>query len=87
MKIAVWDTYVTKKDSTVMHFDILAPEDVKDGEIIFGYGRKFLKTKNQETQPLSAKECKFCHLENIQPAWLAKIKSQGYYIIEIENCD
>jgi hypothetical protein len=25
MEVAVWDTYVTKKDGSVMHFDIIAP--------------------------------------------------------------
>ena len=30
MHVAVWDTYVTKKDGTVMHFDIIAPVDIKD---------------------------------------------------------
>ena len=25
MNVAVWDTYVTKKDGNVMHFDIIAP--------------------------------------------------------------
>ena len=34
MKVAVWDTYVTKKDGAVMHFDILAPEDIKDENTI-----------------------------------------------------
>lgn len=30
MKVAVWYTYVTKKDGTVMHFDIIVPENVTD---------------------------------------------------------
>ena len=32
MKIAVWDTYVTKNDGQIMHFDILAPDDIKDAD-------------------------------------------------------
>jgi len=28
MKVAVWDTYVTKKDGSVMHFDIIVPEEI-----------------------------------------------------------
>jgi Domain of unknown function (DUF2024) len=24
MKVAVWDTYVNKKDGSIMHFDIIA---------------------------------------------------------------
>ncbi|MFN0189388.1 MAG: DUF2024 family protein [Bacteroidia bacterium] len=87
MKIAVWDTYVTKKDGKVMHFDILAPETIKDTDVIYKYGKDYLKTKGQEGQPLSAKECRFCHLESLRPTWEADIKKQGYFIIEMENCD
>lgn len=86
MKIAVWDTYVTKKDGAVMHFDILAPEEIRDTTIIYSYGKEYLKSKGQEGQNLSSKECKFCHVEALKPAWEADMKSKGYYIIEMENC-
>lgn len=87
MKIAVWDTYVTKKNGSIMHFDILAPEIIKDAEVIHTYGKEYLKSKGQEEQPLTAKECRFCHLEALRPSWEEDIKKQGYYIIEMENCD
>jgi hypothetical protein len=87
MKVAVWDTYVTKKDGSIMHFDILAPDNVKDADIIHNYGKKYLKTKGQEGQPLSSKECRFCHVETLRPQWEADIKKQGYFIIEMENCN
>jgi Domain of unknown function (DUF2024) len=47
MQVAVWDTYVTKKDGTVMHFDILVPDKLKDEEMIYNYGKDYLTTKNQ----------------------------------------
>lgn len=87
MKIAVWDTYVTKIDGSVMHFDILAPEEIKDTAIIYNYGKDYLKSKGQEGQPLSSKECRFCHKETLRPQWEADIKKQGYFIIEMENCN
>lgn len=87
MKVAVWDTYVTKKDAIVMHFDILAPVEIKDKEVIYNYGKAYLKTKGQEGQPLSSKECRFCHVEKMRPDWEADIKKQGYFIIEMENCN
>lgn len=86
MKVAVWDTYVTKKDGSVMHFDIIAPEEIKDAETIYGYGRHYLKTKGQEGQPLTATECKFCHIESVKPEQEAAVKSEGYFIFEMENC-
>lgn len=87
MKVAVWDTYVTKKDGSVMHFDILAPDTVTDSTIIHDYGKQYLKTKGQEGQPLSSKECRFCHVEAIRPSWEEAITEQGYFIIEMENCN
>lgn len=87
MKIAVWDTYVTKTNGTVMHFDILAPEEIEDTNLIYNYGKEYLKTKGQEGQALSSKECRFCHVENLRSQWEATIKQQGYFIIEMENCN
>lgn len=87
MNIAVWDTYVTKKDGKVMHFDILVPEAIKDTAIIYLYGKEYLKSKGQEGQPLTSKECKFCHVETLRPYWESDINSKGYYIIEMENCN
>ena len=86
MKTAVWDTYVKKKDGTVMHFDILVPEELKDAETIYGYGREYLKSKNQEGQPLTSNESKFCHIEITRPQVESDIKEKGYHIIEMEGC-
>lgn len=43
MKIAVWDAYVTKKDGTIMHFDILVPEEIKDSNVIYSFGESIWK--------------------------------------------
>ena len=85
-KVNVWDTYVTKKDGQIMHFDILAPVELKDPEQIYAFGREYLKTKGQEGQALSAEECRFCHIEKLQEDWQASIDQQGYYIIEMQGC-
>ncbi len=87
MEVAVWDTYVKKKDGSIMHFDIIAPSSVKDTTVIYAYGRAYLKTKGQEGQPLTSKECRFCHVRSLQPQWADDIKRQGYFILEMENCD
>ncbi len=86
MKVAVWDTYVTKKDGSTMHFDIIAPEEIRNTALIYGYGKEYLKTKDQEGQALTSKECRFCHMETVRPAWEAEIRQKGYVIIEMENC-
>ncbi len=87
MKVAVWDTYVDKRDGSVMHFDIIAPVETDDKEQIYNYGREYLKTKGQEGQPLTSKECRFCHIEALKPEWEESIRQKGYYIVEMENCE
>jgi hypothetical protein len=87
MKVAVWDTYVTRKDGKLMHFDIIAPEHVKDTALIYKYGREYIKSKGQEGQPLGSKECRLCHVRQLHPNWEASIKQKGYYILELENCN
>lgn len=87
MKVAVWDTYVTKKDGSVMHFDIIAPQEIRETIVIYNYGKEYLKTKGQEGQTISSKECRFCHIETVKPQWEAEIKQKGYFIIEMENCE
>ena len=85
-KVNVWDTYVTKKDGSTMHFDIIAPVDISNPEQIYAYGKDYLKTKGQENQPLTAQQCRLCHIETIKEDWAAAIENNGYYIIEMENC-
>ncbi len=86
MKVAVWDTYVTKKDGSVMHFDIIVPQEMDDTASIYRYGKEYLKIKGQHGQPLTSKECRFCHIETVKPRWEATIRQKGYFIIEMENC-
>lgn len=87
MNISVWDTYVPRSDGKVMHFDILVPDTVTDTQTIFGYGKKYLAEKPFDTLDISSEECKYCHTESAIPEVLVAIQMQGYYIIEMENCD
>lgn len=86
MRVAVWDTYVTRKDGSIMHFDIIAPDIIKDESIIHTFGKDYLQSKNQDGQPLTAKECRFCHIEAATPEMEASITEKGFFIIEMENC-
>lgn len=87
MEVAVWDTYVKKKDGSVMHFDIIAPSELRDTTVIHAFGRAYLRSKGQEGQPLTAKECRFCHVRALQPQWEKDIREQGYFILEMEGCE
>lgn len=86
MKVSVYDTYVTKKDGNVMHFDILVPHNLGDEEKIYGFGQTYLQAKGQAGQPLSTKECRFCHIEEASPEVVEDISRQGYSIIEMQGC-
>jgi len=85
MKVSVFDTYVTKKDGNVMHFDIIVPTGT-DETLVYEFGRKYLSRKNQEGQEISSKECQFCHIEHLQSYMEKDIKHNGYYILEMQGC-
>ncbi|WP_422859054.1 DUF2024 family protein [Flagellimonas sp. S174] len=86
MKVSVWDTYVNRNDGIVMHFDILVPITVTEEETIFRFGKKYLDTKPFSTGELSAKKCRFCHIEHATEEMVTSIENEGFTIIEMENC-
>ena len=86
MEVAVYDTYVSKKDGSLMHFDILVSDEAASKEQVYQFGRQYLATKGQEGQPLAAKECRFCHIEEHTQEVVDVINAQGYYIIEMQGC-
>ena len=85
MECSVFDTYVTKKNGEIMHFDIIVPTDVQDDQV-YHYGREYLDMKQQSGQQLSATECRFCHIEKANTQVEAAILDQGYFILEMEGC-
>ncbi len=86
-KVNVWDTYVTKKDGSIMHFDIIAPVEITDASTIHNYGKTYLKSKGQEGQPLASEECRLCHIETLPPEKEKEVEEKGYFIIEMEGCN
>ncbi len=86
MKVAVWDTYVPKPDGTTMNFDIIVPETETNPEVIYGYGKAYLESKAMRNYPLASNHCSFCHIEKATDAMVDSIKQQGYYILELKNC-
>ncbi len=87
MKVSVWDTYVPREGKKTMHFDILVSSDTINKDTIFGYGKAFLATKSFTTGELTSNECRFCHIEQASDVVIAEIKENGYYILEMENCN
>lgn len=85
MKVAVWDTYVKSQDGDVLHFDIIAPEELKDPTSIYTFGKEYLKTINEENGLINTSECQFCHIEEPTEEMLASINKCGYYILEMDK--
>ena len=85
MQCAVYDTYVTKRDSAMMHFDIIVPHDTPFDKVI-GFGKKYLDRVGQAGQKITTQECKFCHIEKVSPEIEDTIHSQGYYILAMQGC-
>jgi hypothetical protein len=85
MQVAVFDTYVTKKDGQIMHFDIVVPTGTDESKV-FEFGKTYLKKKNQDGQAISSRECQFCHIEHLQAYMEKDIQKQGYYILEMQGC-
>ncbi len=86
MNIAVYDTYVRKKDGQIMHFDILVPYELNNTEIIYKYGMEYLASKGQQGQVISSRECRFCHVDKATEKIKFEILEKGYYIVEMEGC-
>ena len=86
MEISVWDTYVSRANGSLMHFDILVPSTVTDPEAIYAYGEQYLNTKPFAKGKLSTTECRFCHIQSAPPEIAKNVATLGYHIIEMENC-
>ncbi|MCS4225946.1 DUF2024 family protein [Sphingobacterium sp. BIGb0165] len=87
MKVTVWDTYVKKQNGETMHFDIIAPEYIREEAIIHQMGKEYLATKQHADLQLTAKECRLCHQEIASAEMLESLHAKGYFIIEMEGCD
>ncbi|MEK6350959.1 MAG: DUF2024 family protein [Burkholderia sp.] len=89
MKIAVFDTYVTRPDGRRMHFDILVRDqpDDKEPSRVLSHGRRYLAARGVPAVALEARECRFCHVESASPQVEAEIERIGFAIIELQHCD
>lgn len=85
MSVAVWDTYITKKNGDAMHFDIIVPDTMTEAATIYKYGKAYLKSKNEAEASLESQECQLCHIESPTTEMLDSINQQGYFILEMED--
>jgi hypothetical protein len=85
MQCAVYDTYVTKKDGKIMHFDVVVEANTPHEKAVT-YGKKFLESVGEGEQRMTQEECQFCHIQQAPAMIEADIQSSGYYIQKMEGC-
>lgn len=85
MECAVYDTYVTKKDGKIMHFDVVVEANTAHEKAI-EYGREYLSAVGQAGQKMTQEECQFCHIQAAPPFVEKAIKQNGYWIQKMEGC-
>ena len=85
MECAVYDTYVTKKDGRIMHFDVIVEANTPHEKAI-EYGKEFLQEVEQGGQKMTQEECQFCHIQEAPPMVEKSIKDSSYYIQKMEGC-
>lgn len=85
MECAVYDTYVTKKDGKIMHFDVVVEASTSHEKAI-QYGKKYLEQVGQGDQAMTQEECQFCHVQEAPPIVDKEIRERGYYIQKMEGC-
>lgn len=85
MECAVYDTYVTKKDGRIMHFDVIVEANTPHEKAI-EYGKEFLQNVDQGEQRMTQEECQFCHIQAAPPMVEKSIRDNGYYIQKMEGC-
>ncbi len=85
MECAVYDTYITKKDGRIMHFDVIVEANTPHEKAI-EYGKEFLQKVEQGGQKMTQEECQFCHIQEAPPMVEKSITDGGYYIQKMEGC-
>ncbi len=85
MECAVYDTYITKKDGRIMHFDVIVEANTSHEKAI-DYGKEFLEQVGQGGQTMTQEECQFCHIQEAPPVVAEEIENRGYFIQKMEGC-
>jgi len=84
MQCAVYDTYITKKDGRIMHFDVIVESSTPYDKAI-EYGKEYLKRVGQNGQKMTQEECQFCHNQQAPREVEQSIKQKGYFIQQMKD--
>jgi hypothetical protein len=83
--VYVFDTYATRPNGRIMHFDVVLPEN--DAAKALAAARHWLASIGAADTEVRAERCCYCHSEPTAPEAMRKdIESQGYAIYKLEGC-
>lgn len=85
MKAEVYDTYVTKEDGSLMHFDIVVPTETTY-EAVLSFGETYLAEVGQAGKLMESSHCRFCHIEEASAEMVAAFTARGFFIVPMEGC-
>jgi Domain of unknown function (DUF2024) len=86
MECAVYDTYVTKKDGRIMHFDVVVDATSTPYEKTIEYGKEYLAAVGHDGQKMTHEECQFCHIQAAPTFVEENIEQRDYWIQKVEGC-
>lgn len=84
MKIDVYDSYA-KSNGRTLHFDVFI-EAGKPPQDALNYGKQWLESIRESPNGLDQSLCNFCHTEIANPEVERRIRSHGYFILQMEGC-
>ena len=85
MDCDVFDTYVTRPDGQLMHFDVIVPTGTEQTAAL-AFGQAYLLSVGVTDSAVTAERCRFCHVEQATPEMAQAIAKQGYFILAMEGC-
>lgn len=85
MNCDVFDTYVTRPDGQLLHFDVIVPSGTLPAAALV-FGQAYLASVGVTDSQVTADRCRFCHVEQATPEMMQAIAEQGYFIVPMEGC-
>jgi hypothetical protein len=85
MQLDVFNTYVTRDDGVVMHFDVLMPKG-SASEHAQSNALDWLQTIGITANQVLLDSCQYCHSEDATPEIERDVQQQGYFILQMEGC-
>lgn len=84
-QIHVFDTYATRKNGRIMHFDVVLAE--RDDLKALASARQWLASLGEADADVSQERCCYCHSEELAPPDVEReISARGYAIYRLEGC-